>query len=91
MTERSKIVLNLGGGSGMKKAKEKIYYDKKTDVLWLFVKSGVEEEHREVVPGVSVELSKNGELLGIEILNASKVLGEKLSKRSTGISPTVSI
>lgn len=64
----------------MKRIKEKIYYDKKTDVLWLLVKSGVEEEHREITPGVSVELDKNGELLGIEILNASKVLGEKISK-----------
>ena len=64
----------------MKRIKEKIYYDKKTDVLWLLVKSGVEEEHREITPGVSVELGKNGELLGIEILNASRVLGEKIRK-----------
>jgi len=64
----------------MKRIKEKIYYDKKTDVLWLLVKGGVEEEHREITPGVSVELGKNGELLGIEILNASRVLGEKIRK-----------
>lgn len=75
----------------MKKIKEKVYYDKKTDVLWLFVKSGIEEEHREVAPGVSVELGKNGELLGIEILNASKVLGEKLSQKSTGMPSSASI
>lgn len=62
----------------MKKAKQKIYYDKKTDVLWLNIKKGPEEENREVAPGVSVELGKNGELLGIEILNASKILGSKL-------------
>ena len=64
----------------MKRIKEKVYYDRKTDVLWLLVKSGVEEERREITPGVSVELGKNGELLGIEILNASRVLGEKISK-----------
>ena len=63
----------------MTKAKQKIYYDKKTDVLWLNIKSGVEEEHKEVTPGVSIELDKNGELLGIEILNASKVIGSKLN------------
>ncbi len=62
----------------MKKAKQKIYYDKKTDVLWFNIKSGPEEEYREVTPGISVELGKNGELLGIEILDASKVLGPKL-------------
>lgn len=62
----------------MKKTNQKLYYDKKTDVLWLSIKPGIEEEHKEVSPGVSVELGKNGELLGIEILNASKVLGSKL-------------
>lgn len=72
----------------MKKANQKIYYDKKTDVLWLMVKKGLEEEQKEIVPGVSVELGKNGELLGIEILNASKVLGSKLglkTKYSTAV------
>ena len=66
----------------MKKQKDKhnkIFYDKKSDALWLLIKSGVEEEVKEVSPGVNVELGKNGELLGIEILNASKVLGEKIS------------
>lgn len=63
----------------MKKTNQKIYYDKKTDVLWFNVKSGLEEEYKEVAPGVNLELDKNGELLGIEILNASKVLGAKLN------------
>ena len=67
----------------MKKPKDKIYYDKKSDALWLLIKSGVEEEVKEVSPGVNIELDKNGELLGIEILNASKVLGEKISRENT--------
>lgn len=54
--------------------KEKVFYDKKSDVLWFLIKSGPEEEHREIAPGVSIELGKNGELLGIEILNASRVV-----------------
>lgn len=62
----------------MKKINQKIYYDKKTDVLWFNIKKGLEEEHHEVAPGVSVELGKKGELLGIEILNASSILGAKL-------------
>lgn len=62
----------------MKQLKQKIFYDKKTDVLWLLVKKGVEENHQEVAPGVSIELGKKGELLGVEILNASQVLGSKL-------------
>lgn len=66
----------------MKKPKDKIYYDKKSDALWFLIKSGVEEEVKEVSPGVNVELGKNGELLGIEILNASKVLGKKIKEAS---------
>lgn len=67
----------------MKRPNQKVYYDKKTDVLWILVKSGPEEEHKEVAPGISVELDKNGELLGIEILDASKVLGHKLGFKSS--------
>lgn len=66
-----------------KSLNQKIYYDKETDVLWLNIKSGVEEDYSEVAPGIGVELNKNGELLGIEILNASKVLGSKLGFQSS--------
>lgn len=66
----------------MKKTKQKIYYDKETDVLWFLIKSGPEETHEEIAPGVSVELGKKGELLGIEILNASKLLGPKLGLKT---------
>lgn len=62
----------------MKRKKSRVYYDKKSDVLWILVRGGPEEEHREVAPGISVELGKNGELLGIEILDASRVVGKKL-------------
>ncbi|EKD91093.1 MAG: hypothetical protein ACD_30C00047G0018 [uncultured bacterium] len=66
----------------MKKTNQKIYYDKKTDVLWFNIKGGLEEEYKEVAPGVNLELDKNGELLGIEVLNASKTLGSKLGLKS---------
>ena len=66
----------------IKQTSQKIHYDKKTDVLWLNVKKGIEEEYKEVAPGVNLELDKDGELLGIEILNASKVLGSKLGLKS---------
>lgn len=64
----------------MKKNKKRIYYDEKSDSLWLLIKSGPEYDSKEVAPGVYVELGKNGELLGIEILNASEVLGRKVLK-----------
>ena len=71
----------------MKKTKkQKIYYDKKSDALWLEVKSGVEEESREIAPNVTIELGKNGELLGIEVLNASQVLKPLLDEKQVIVS-----
>lgn len=73
------------GGEKMKKTKgnkEKVYYDKKADILWLLVKSGPEFEYKEISPGVSVELGKKGELLGIEILNVSKTIKPLLDQKS---------
>lgn len=64
-----------------RKTKQKVYYDKKADILWFLVKSGPEFEYKEVAPGISIELGKKGELLGIEILNASKVIVPLLNGR----------
>ncbi len=49
-------------------------YDHQSDVLYLGVKKGEEEEFVEVAPGINVELDPKGQVIGIEILNASKVL-----------------
>ena len=51
-----------------------IRYDHKIDVLYIVAKKGVEDEFVEVAPGVNVELNEQGDVIGIEILNASKVL-----------------
>ncbi|MBI2453996.1 MAG: DUF2283 domain-containing protein, partial [Parcubacteria group bacterium] len=51
-----------------------VNYDAQEDALYLGVKSGLEEEFVEVAPGVGVELDKQGNVIGIEILNASKIL-----------------
>ena len=66
----------------IKRNKQKIYYDKKADILWFLVKSGPEFEYKEITPGVSVELGKKGELLGIEIFNASKVVKPLLEQKT---------
>lgn len=58
----------------MKNSKKIINYDPLGDVLYLGIKRGAEEEFVEVAPGVNVELNKKGQVIGIEILNASKML-----------------
>ena len=60
----------------MKKLNSKkiINYDPKSDVLYMGAKKGIEEEFIEVSPGLNVELDSKGQVIGIEILNASKTL-----------------
>lgn len=51
-----------------------INYDLKSDVIYIVAKKGKEEEFIEIAPGINVELDENGQVIGIEILNASQVL-----------------
>jgi len=51
----------------------KVYYDEDNDILYL-AKQGQEEDVVEISPGVNVELNKRGELIGVELFNASNLL-----------------
>ena len=51
-----------------------INYDYKSDVLYIAAKKGTEEELIEIAPGINVELDDKGQVIGVEILNASKCL-----------------
>lgn len=51
----------------------KVRYDEEADVLYL-AREGQEEEVVEVYPGVNLEYGPGHELLGIEILGASRLL-----------------
>lgn len=53
------------------------FYDPEEDVLYL-AKEGEEEETAEVHPNVNLELNKDGEIIGIEVLHASQVLKDVL-------------
>jgi uncharacterized protein YuzE len=57
-----------------KKREPIVNYDSSTDVLYLVTQEGVEAEFREVIPGVNVELDEEGQVIGVEILEASRVL-----------------
>ena len=54
--------------------KKMVNYDAQSDVLYFGIKKGIEEEFVEISPGVNVELDGNKRVIGIEILDASKVL-----------------
>ncbi len=66
--------------------KPNIRYDAQSDVFSIVMKRGYEEVHQEVSPGVFVELDKNNQMIGIEILNASQNIGRFFRTPSSGIS-----
>ena len=65
-----------------KKSKRGIYYDREADVLAVYIKAGREEEFHEIAPNIGVELNAKGDVIGIEILNASKILKPVLQSPS---------
>ena len=57
-----------------KKSKPLVRYDRSSDVLYIATRKGIEEEFIEVAPGVNVELDAKGNVVGVEILKASRTL-----------------
>ena len=51
--------------------KPKITYFEKEDILHLVISDEPESDSIELGPNITAELNNNGELIGIEILNAS--------------------
>ena len=56
----------------------KVRYDAKADVLHLVCDEGEIARSLEVSQGITVEFGDAGNILGVEILRASKVLTEKI-------------
>jgi uncharacterized protein YuzE len=57
----------------------KVSYDREVDVLSLLLSDGLVEESDESKPGVILDYNAAGNLVGIEILSASKRVGNPLS------------
>ena len=62
--------------------KTSIHYDKKSDVLYFVIKSGAEDHSEDVSDFVTVEYDKNNKPIGIEIFNASKIVGKEFINSS---------
>ncbi|MEK6892997.1 MAG: DUF2283 domain-containing protein [Nanoarchaeota archaeon] len=43
----------------------------KRKIKWI-VKEGEEEDFEEIAPGINIELDKDGDIIGVEILKASR-------------------
>ena len=55
------------------------YYEE-SDVLYFFLKEGMETKSLEAAPGITIELNDKNEIIGIEILDASKFIQEYILK-----------
>lgn len=53
----------------------KIRYDPSVDALYIRLREGPIEESDEVASGIIIDYDKDGNAMGIEILDASRVLG----------------
>ena len=53
---------------------KKHYYDKESDSLFIYFKEGEEDSFEEAAPGVNLEMNDKGEIIGVEILQASRFL-----------------
>jgi len=51
----------------------KVLYDEDADILYL-AREGQEEEVVELAPGINLELDSAGDLIGVELFEASKLL-----------------
>lgn len=65
----------------------KITHDKRTDALYIYLEKGKFSMNKELEEGVVLDVGTKGELLGVEILDASKYF----SKQKLIPSPFVSV
>lgn len=56
----------------------KITYDKTIDALYLSFQGGIFARNKEVEEGTILDIWKGNKVLGIEILNASKRIKQKI-------------
>ncbi len=54
------------------------HYDPQADVLYLVSKEGAIERSQEVSPGITIEYDAQGDVVGVEVLRASKILTHKI-------------
>jgi uncharacterized protein YuzE len=53
----------------------KIRYDAEVDILYIRLREGKIEESDEITPEIVADYDKDGKIMGLEILDASEVLG----------------
>lgn len=58
--------------------KPKMMYFEKEDILHLMISEEIENGSIEITPNITVELNSDGEMIGVEILNASNFIRDSI-------------
>ncbi len=58
----------------MRKKIPKVVYDRESDSLYMIISEGRQEGYIELAPHVNLEIGSRGKVIGLEILQASKIL-----------------
>ena len=64
----------------------KIIYFEKEDILYILISEGPQCGSLELHPNITAELNDKGEVIGIEILNASTFIQREFSVKTSGFS-----
>jgi len=67
----------------------KVEYDSKADAMYIWLRKARYEISEELAENVIMDLDKNGRIIGIEVLDATKNLGEELVSRILNTEKTV--
>lgn len=59
----------------------KITYDKKVDAMYIKLRSGRYDHTKKVTDDILVDVTSKGEVLGLEILDASRNIGKVKQER----------
>lgn len=55
-----------------------VEYDKEADAMYISIRKGKYDVSEELAENVIIDLDKSGRIMGIEVLDASKNLGNEL-------------
>ena len=59
----------------------RVEYDEKSDAMYIWLRKAKYDISEELAENVVLDLDKNGRIIGIEVLDASKNLGKELVAR----------
>ena len=59
----------------------RVEYDPKADAMYIWLRKAKYEISEELAENVMIDLDKNGRIIGIEILDATKNLGKELMEK----------